>query len=123
MTDGVNRLGLAYATAVEPNGAIVLASTSGFGYLVDDPDATLDEDDEPTTQPVATVESVGSGTVVVVGDSALATNRQLDREDNARLLANGAADGDRVVLVSPDSDEPPLSGLHAAVLDCLDIGS
>jgi hypothetical protein len=121
LTEGVDGLGLTNARAVEPNGATVLASTSSSGFLVDRPDATPEEDDEPATHPVATAEAVGSGTVVVVGDSALATNRAKAREDNGRLLANGAADADRVVLISPGAEEPPLSGLQTAVLDRIDI--
>ncbi|MFC4437927.1 MULTISPECIES: DUF4350 domain-containing protein [Natrialbaceae] len=118
LTADVDRLALNRATAVEPNGATVLANTSEFSYLVDDPDATLGEDERPASHPVATVEAVSDGTVIVVGDSTLATNEMLEREDNARLLANVSADADRVVALSPGADDPPpLSGLHSAVLD------
>lgn len=118
LTADVDRLALNRATAVEPNGATALANTSEFSYLVDDPDATLGEDERPASHPVATVEAVGDGTVIVVGDSTLATNEMLEHEDNARLLANVSADADRVVVLSPGADDPPpLSGLHSAVLD------
>ncbi|WP_306058659.1 DUF4350 domain-containing protein [Natronococcus wangiae] len=117
LTADVDRLALNRATAVEPNGATVLANTSEFGYLVERPDATLGEDESPAPHPVATVEAVGDGTVIVVGDSAFATNEMLEREDNARLLVNGYADADRVVVLTSDADEPPLSELHSAILD------
>ncbi|TYL38952.1 DUF4350 domain-containing protein [Natronococcus pandeyae] len=122
LTADVDRLGLNHATAVEPNGATVLANSSEFSYLVDDPDATLGEDERPSSHPVATVEDVGDGTVIVVGDSALATNEMLDHEDNARLLTNASGDADRVVVVSSDADgPPPLSELHSAVLDRVNV--
>ncbi|MFU8867307.1 DUF4350 domain-containing protein [Natronococcus sp.] len=107
LTEGVDRLGLDRATALEPNGATVLATTSDSSYLADGPEASRAEDDVLGPRSVATVESVGEGTVIVVGDATLATNEGLEREDNARLLENAWADADRVSLFPPAFDGPP----------------
>lgn len=107
LTTGVDRLGLDRATALEPNGATVLATTSDSSYLADGPDASRSEDDVLGPRPVATVEDVGEGTVIVVGDATLATNAGLEREDNAELLANGYGDADRVAVFAPGFDGPP----------------
>ncbi|MDG5761814.1 DUF4350 domain-containing protein [Natronococcus sp. A-GB1] len=119
LTADVDRLGFSHATAIEPYGATVLATTSDATYLVDGPDATPGEDATPSAYPVATVEDVGDGTVVLVGDSAFATNELLENEDNVRFLANGYAEADRVAVVSSAADEPPLAALHSAVIDRL----
>jgi hypothetical protein len=107
LTAGVERLGLDRATALEPNGATVLATTSDSSYLADGPDSSRGEDDVLGPRPVATVESVGEGTVIVVGDATVATNGGLEREDNAELLANGYGDADRVAVFAPGFDGPP----------------
>lgn len=117
LTDGVDRLGLFHATAVEPNGATVIATTSEHSYLVDRPDAAR-EDEVPMAHPVATVEDVGDGRVIVVGDSALATNEMIDRPDNAQFVANGyaEADADRVVIdAAADAERPPLADVRSVL--------
>lgn len=115
LTAGVDRLGLDRATALEPGDATVLATTSDSSYLADGPDASRGEDDVLGSRPVATVEDVGEGTVIVVGDATLATNGGLEREDNARLLANGYADADRVAVFAPGFDGPPPLAAQTAV--------
>nr|WP_239647744.1 DUF4350 domain-containing protein [Natrinema altunense] len=119
LTDGVDRLTLNYATAIEPGteNATVLATTSDLAYLTPEDDR-LEPGDQLGTHPVATVENVGRGRVVAVGDPSLVINAMLDRPDNGRFVRELYADSDRVLLdVSHAADLPPLT---AAVLTIRD---
>ncbi len=119
LTDGVDRLTLNYATAIEPGteNATVLATTSDLAYLTPEDDR-LEPGDRLGTHPVATVEHVGRGRVVAVGDPSLVINAMLDRPDNGRFVRELYADSDRVLLdVSHAADLPPLT---AAVLTIRD---
>ncbi|WP_165875334.1 DUF4350 domain-containing protein [Natrarchaeobius chitinivorans] len=126
-TAGAERLSLNYATAVDPGGGpdanrtsadgntTVLFATSEFARL-EDADGEPGTDDRSMDSvgpyPVATVESVGDGRVVAVGDPSLAVNAMIDREDNAAFLTTFAADGDRVYFdVSHAEELPPLANL------------
>ncbi|QCS44883.1 DUF4350 domain-containing protein [Natrinema versiforme] len=115
MTDGVDRVTLNYATAVEPGSenTTVLATTSNVSYLTED-DERLGQEDELGSHPVATVENVSSGAVVVIGDPSIAINSMYTRSDNERFVRELYEGNDRVLLdVSHVSDVPPLA---AAVL-------
>ncbi|WP_254861471.1 DUF4350 domain-containing protein [Halovivax gelatinilyticus] len=109
-TEGVEALALNYATAIEPNGATVVAETSPYAYL-GPADADLDEV-ELGSYPVATVESVGDGTVIAVADPSVTINAMFDEEDNAAFLT-GLADERAIIDVSHAESLPPL---WAAVL-------
>lgn len=113
LTSGVEQLTLNYATAVEPNTATVLVTTSDLATL-GDADRQLDL----TAHPVATVESVGDGEVVVVGDPSLTINAMVDEPDNAAFLRSLYADSDRVLLDrSHVGDLPPLTAALLTVRD------
>lgn len=115
LTDGVDRITLNYATAVDPGSenATVLATTSDVAYLAAE-DERLEDADELGSYPVATVENVSDGRVVTVGDPSLVINAMTDRSDNGRFLRELYADEERVLLdVSHATDVPPLA---AAVL-------
>lgn len=107
LTVGVERLTLNHGTAIDPGGATVLVATSEFAYLgpaLDD----VDEDDL-TSYPVATVEAVGEGTVVAVGDPSITIDAMLGEPDNRAFLTRLAADADRVVYdVSNAAPVPPV---------------
>ena len=70
----VSQLTLNHGTAVRPNGATVLVSSSEFGFLDTNDNGDIDADERLGTYPVATVESVGQGRVVVVSDPSIAIN-------------------------------------------------
>ncbi|SEP93259.1 DUF4350 domain-containing protein [Natrinema salaciae] len=113
LTTGVDQLTLNYATAVEPGNATVLASTSDFAYLGPEED-DLDEEDNLRSYPVATVENVSEGRVVVVGDPSITINAMYDEPDNAAFVRGLYADADHVIVDrSHGAELPPLS---AAVL-------
>ncbi|MCU4741562.1 DUF4350 domain-containing protein [Natronoglomus mannanivorans] len=113
LTTDVEQLTLNYATAVEPNTASVLVTTSSL--------ATLGDSAHPldaTAYPVATAEGVGAGTVVVVGDPSLTINAMIDQPDNADFLRDLYVDSDRVLLdVTHASEIPPLTAAVLAVRD------
>lgn len=111
-TEGVDRLTLNYATAVDPGNATVLVRTSEYAYLGDEDDELdeLDEDDELAAYPVATVEDVGDGRVIVVGDPSVTINAMLDQPDNEAFLRGLAADEERAVFdLSHAGGLPPLA--------------
>ncbi|WIV68861.1 DUF4350 domain-containing protein [Natrialbaceae archaeon AArc-T1-2] len=112
ITEDVDQLTLNHGTVVHPDGATVLVSTSEFAYLVDDPDSDLEESDaELDSYPVATIEDVGDGRVVTVGDPSIAINIMLDEPNNQALLEGLYQDEERVVFdLSHADDVPPLTG-------------
>lgn len=110
LTEGVDQLTLNFATAVEPGNATVLVRTSEFAYLAESPSSELDDEDELAAYPVATVEPVGSGAVVVVGDPSITINVMLEQPDNAAFLAGLYEQTDRVLFdISHAEGLPPLT--------------
>ncbi|WP_165872062.1 DUF4350 domain-containing protein [Natrarchaeobius halalkaliphilus] len=135
LTDGVDRLTLNHATAVDPDpssdsdrasrNVTVLFETSEFARLEEsrmdrasETRAVAERNDEsgpgPVSSvgsyPVATVEPVGDGRVVVVGDPSITINAMIDRPDNDDFLSNLHTGTDRVALdVSHGESLPPLS--------------
>jgi len=106
---GVESLTLNYGTAVDPNGATVLVNTSATAYLDADRDGELGPNESLSVHPVATVERVGAGRVIAVGDPSLFINAMLDRAGNRRFVAVLAANHDRALVdVSHAERVPPL---------------
>ena len=78
----VESLTLNYGTAITPNGATPIANSSEFSYLVENENETAETADELQRYPVVTVESIGEGQVVAIGDPSLFINTMLDESDN-----------------------------------------
>ncbi|WP_226042379.1 DUF4350 domain-containing protein [Natrinema sp. DC36] len=117
LTTGVDRLTLNYGTAIEPGNATVLVATSDFAYLGPEEDE-LDDQDELQSYPVATVENVSEGQVVVVGDPSITINAMYDEPDNAPFVRGLYADADHVVFDrSHGADVPPLTGAVLTIRD------
>jgi hypothetical protein len=109
LTTDVQRLTLNHGTAVRPNGATVLATTSEYGYLDENGNDELDDAETLTEHPVATTESVGDGRIVVVGDPSLFINAMLERPGNRAFVGNVFGSTDRVLLDYSHSEQvPPL---------------
>jgi len=116
-TDGVDRLTLNHGSVVTAGGnATTLAATSEFAYLDEDRDGELDDDESLASRPVATVEPVGEGRVVVVSDPSLFINAMLDQPDNERFARALLAHHERAVFdVSHAGSVPPLTGALLAI--------
>ncbi|MFC7202633.1 DUF4350 domain-containing protein [Haloferax namakaokahaiae] len=111
----VDQLTLNHPTTIEPNGATVLARSSNFSYLDRDGDATLDENETLRSYPVVSVERLGSGEVVVVGDPSLFINSMLERSDNRAFVEALVGQHESLLVdVSHVDERPPLQvALHA----------
>ncbi|MDT3435581.1 DUF4350 domain-containing protein [Haloarcula sp. 1CSR25-25] len=112
-TTTVDELMLNHGSAVNPGSATVLATASEYSYLDTNRNGDLDTDEELMPRPVVTVESVGSGTVLVVSDPSIFLNSMLDRSDNAAFLRAVVGAHDTVLLdVSHTTALPPLVALR-----------
>lgn len=110
LTTGVDQLTLNYATAVRPGNATVLVRTGEFAYLVANDSQDVNDAGELAAYPVATVEPVGNGSVVVVGDPSITINAMLDQPDNAAFLDRLVTQGETVLFdVSHDEQLPALT--------------
>ncbi|NUC72793.1 DUF4350 domain-containing protein [Haloterrigena sp. SYSU A558-1] len=115
-TEGVDQLTLNYASALETDEeeATVLVRTSEYAYRDVNRNDELDDNETLDSYPVAAVENVSEGQVVVVGDPSIAINAMIDEPDNAAFLQRLSADADHVLIdLSHSEDLPPLT---AAVL-------
>lgn len=116
LVSGVDALTLNYGTAVDPGSATPIVNSSDVSYLVANDSDTLDDDTELQSSPVVTVESVGAGEVVVVGDPSLFINAILDESDNRRFVTTLVSQRTRTLLDgSHTASPPPLVGATLAV--------
>ena len=114
----VSALTLNHGSVVKPNGATVLVNSSSYAYLDTNGNGNLDETETIQRYPVATIESVGHGRVIVVSDPSLFINVMLERSGNAAFVENLFADSDRVLIdASHTADIPPLIQILLTVRD------
>lgn len=107
---GVESVTLNYGTAVDPGDATPLVETSEHAYLDADRDGEFGQNETLDNRTVATVESVGDGRVVVVGDSSAFINAMLDRPGNRAFVRALVAQHGTVVLDhSHTGSLPPLA--------------
>ena len=104
---GVDALTLNYGTAIEPGGSTAIANTSEFAYLDQNGSTTLGEDAELQQYPVVTTESVGEGTVVVVGDPSLFINSMLGESDNRKFATTLIEHRPATLLDQSHTSSPP----------------
>lgn len=110
LTRDVTRVALNDATAVESDGATVLINSSDVAYLDENGNGAVDDEEAFGRLPVATVEDVGDGRVVVVSDPDVFTNDVLDRADNRAFARALLADSDEVILdYGTATSIPPLA--------------
>jgi len=116
LTRDASRLTLNHGTVLRPGEARVLVRTGRYAYLDGNRNADLDETESMGRYPVATVESVGEGWVVVVSDPSLFVNAMLDRRGN-RAFVRAAFAGQSTVLLDLTHAErvPPLAAALLAL--------
>lgn len=115
-TTGVDEITLNRGTTIEPNGAQILVNSSNYSYVDRNLNGELDDSEVLERRPVVTVESIGRGAVVVVGDPSLFINAMLERSGN-RAFAVAIVDGHDVAAfdVSHVSAVPPLVATRLAL--------
>jgi hypothetical protein len=112
-TAGVDALLSNHPSVVEPAGATVLLESSSYGYVDANRNEELDDNETLARYPVATVEPLGAGQVVVVSDPSAFINAMLDRGDNRQFLRNVVGAHDRVLVdVSKTGGVPPIAQLQ-----------
>lgn len=99
---------LNHGTALDPGDATVLVASSEFSYLDRDASGSRSGDEAVRSYPVATVESVGDGRVVVVGDPSVFINAMSDRAGNEAFARSLVADADHALVDVSTSSVPPL---------------
>lgn len=108
-TRDIEQVTLNRPTTVTPGDSTALVRSSNFSYHDTDRDSELDDNEELRSYPVATVEQVGSGDIIVVSDPSLFINSMLEQPDN-RAFVRGLIDPHQTVLFdySHVSERPPL---------------
>lgn len=115
-TGAVDQVTLNHGTAVEPNGATSVVNTSSLAYLDRDRSGDLSEDEELESYPVVTIEEVGDGRVIAIGDPSVFINTMLDRPGNQAFLSTLLTDHDRTVLdLSKAGSQPPITSVLLSV--------
>jgi hypothetical protein len=116
LVGSVTSVTLNHGTVVRPNGATVLVSTSDYAYVDANLNGELDDQEALDSYPVATVEQVGEGRVIVVGDPSLLINAMLDRPGNQAFVRSMFSAHDRVLLDYSHAGELPLLSVAVLVL-------
>ena len=86
--DSTTRITLNQATAVHPNGASVLVRSSSYSYLDENFNGKIDRNESIGRHPIATIESVGQGEVIVFGDPSVFINAMQRFPGNRRFTDN-----------------------------------
>ncbi|WP_254272345.1 DUF4350 domain-containing protein [Haloarcula marina] len=92
----------------------VLVRTTSVAYLDRNGNGALDDNETIQSYPVAAVESVGTGRVIVVSDASVFTNTMLEREGNAAFAR--AVSQNATTALLDYSHRPPLPPLTYALL-------
>jgi hypothetical protein len=87
----------------------VLVRSSPFGYVDENRNGELEDDEVLDEYPVVTAEEVGNGTVVVVGDPSVFINSMQEQPDNRAFARQLLANSSTVALdYSHSGGLPPL---------------
>lgn len=107
---GVGELTLNNGTVLDPVDGNTLVNTSVLAYLDENANGTLDDTETVASRPVAAVEPIDEGAVIVVSDESIFTNAMLEQEGNRRFARNLGADHEHALLdYSHRSSLPPLT--------------
>lgn len=114
LVEGVESVTLNHAARLRPNNASVLIRTAPTAYVDRNRNGSFDPNETVGSWPVATVEPVGAGQVVVVGDASVFTNAVLGQTDN-RLFAERLVGGAENALLD-QSNAGPLPPIPYALI-------
>ena len=120
LVEDVEWLVLNHGSAISQTNGTILASSSALSYL--DPNRTHQPEDAAAVgpHPVASVETVGNGSVIVVSDPSLLINEMLAHGDNRQFLEHVLAGHDRVIMdTSHGAELPPAIIATMALRDSL----
>jgi hypothetical protein len=96
----------------------ILVNSSSLAYLDTNRNAQLDSGETLERRPVAAVEPVGEGSVVVVSDPSLLINAMLERPGNQQFVDNVFGAHEQVLLDYSHAEAlPPLSYAFVLVQD------
>ena len=112
LLEGVDTVVLNHGSAliVDNNQSTVLLASSRYGYLDRDFSGSISDNETLGTYPVAAIEPVGDGQVVVVSDPSVFINEQLPLGDNRAFLTNLLTGHATVIVdISHGQDLPPLA--------------
>lgn len=107
LVSNVESITLNYGTAIESSGTTPLINSSEFSYLVTTENETLNDADKLQQSPVATVESIGQGQVIAVGDPSIFINSMIDKSDNRQFAVNLIEYQPDVVFDQSHTSSPP----------------
>ena len=106
----VDALTLNHGTVLDAQDGTPLVNTSVVSYLDTTRTQQLEENETLASYPVAAVETLDQGRVVVVSDSSVFTNAMVELDGNAQFVTNLADDHEYVILdYSQREALPPLS--------------
>lgn len=115
---GVESVTLNYGTAIESDKATVLVTTSPTAYLDSDGNEELSSNETLGAHPVVTLESIGDGQVIVVGDPSVFINVMQQQTANDEFTAALVNDTDHTLVdVSHSSSPPPLVQAMVTIRD------
>jgi hypothetical protein len=115
LTEDVEQLTLNHGSSLVVNQSQeseteILVNSSSLAYLDANRNAQLDGDESLDRRPVAAVEPVGAGAVVIVSDPSLFINTMLDRPGNQQFVDNLFGAHEQVLLDYSHAETlPPLS--------------
>lgn len=112
----VESVTLNHGTVVEPGEATPLVNTSEYASLDADEDGALGPNETLETHAVATVERVGEGQVVVVGDASVFINAMVERSGNRNFVRALLSGYGTVVLDHSHTEDLPPAVLAVFVL-------
>lgn len=96
-----------HGTAIDPNGATVLVSASGFSFLDTNRNGVADPSEPIGSHPVVTREQLGEGTVIMIGDPSIFINSMLERSGNRVFVKTFLTRYDRLVFDYSHTDGLP----------------
>jgi hypothetical protein len=108
LVSNVDGLTFNYGTTIRPGTARPIVNSSSVSYLVDNRNESLEPQTDLRRYPVVTVESVGEGTVVAIGDPSIFISSMLDKSDNRAFISALLGERSEILLDQSHSQSLPI---------------